>query len=1248
MPSTIHRITNVRTSKCPAASRQGSPSSDSLTFRLFDVCHALLIASALVLLLGCADRIARAQVVQGHAEAAGYVDLPRCPAISPDGSQITFTWRGDIWKVSAAGGRAVRLTSHPADDLCSAWSPCGTRIAFNSARDGYLNIYLMNENGTDIRQLTNIDRWCTLAGFGVDDDGEDVVTFHAHLEGDVYRSERPYMVSVSGGDLRRIHDAFGGSPVISPDGSRVLFTRGGSYDGWNRRHYRGSESQNIWVFDRADDSFRQLTFRRGHDGKPQWETDAEGAATMLYLSDRELNTVNLYRMDIAEGEDAAARLTSFEGRDVQEFSIARDGSIAVLMVWDTLYTLDLADAAANPVPLVISASEDDRDNYEWKPINREVSEAALSPDGKVMAFISYGRVYVRNVEEKSPTRRVGGNTHARHRDIAWSPDGVYLYFVNDEDGTDSIYRATVAMTRSEVKESFDAALQPVPENDLDAVDVEDEAVGVEDDVENERADSDQESQRQLQQQPDTPEREGGDDESDNAEPDSEAEPETPNLAVRWHDALTFNIVPIIQTAENDRAPSPSPDGGSIAFRRGRGDLMIYDIATDEIERLVEGWDTSIHWRWSPDAAHIAYAQNDLNFSTDIHIVPVDGSADPINVTRHPRNDLNPRWSHDGRILSFISNRVGNEYDLWMVYLDKSLEALTPKELDEYYAEAARRARDLKPLGRPTSERDRRTDRRRDSDADDEANGGDNGEGEDDREDEDTRTTRRDDHPIYDQPVQVHLDDAYLRLERITRHGSVGGNEMTPAGDRYIYLATIGDSRSLYSIKWDGTGEQRIAGNVSVQHLSLTGDKAIFVSGGRGGTTSVSSSGEEYIDISDRLRIDLQEQSSQKFLEAARFIGENFYHNTLKDLDWETLTRDYHALARQTRTANEFNHVSSRFLGELNGSHLGIRASEPDPPAQQPHGRLGTVHHRVTLDDGSHGFAVTEVVPRSPAAISPMRLQPGDVITAIDLQPFGPADTIEGALQGRIGEEVIVTIQRTLDEGRVVELHSLLTPIGFRAEAQLKYDAWVERNRALIDEWSGGRVGYIHIQGMNQPSLDRYERDLNAAAGGKDGLIIDVRNNGGGWTTDRLLASIMVQPHAYTVPRGSDAEQAQRIRAYPQDRLFIQRYTQPINMLCNEKSFSNAEIISHAFKTLGRGTLVGQETYGGVISTGGIRLIDGTFVRNPFRGWFLFDGADMEERGAVPDTIVPQTPEAEVRGEDAQLREAMEDLLKRLD
>jgi len=142
-----------------------------------------------------------------------------------------------------------------------------------------------------------------------------------------------------------------------------------------------------------------------------------------------------------------------------------------------------------------------------------------------------------------------------------------------------------------------------------------------------------------------------------------------------------------------------------------------------------------------------------------------------------------------------------------------------------------------------------------------------------------------------------------------------------------------------------------------------------------------------------------------------------------------------------------------------------------------------------------------------------------------------------------------------------------------------------------------------------------------------------------------MTALMSKPHAYTVPRGSDPSYTE---GYPRGRLYIQRYFKPVNMLCNEKSFSNAEIVSHAFKTYGRGNLVGQQTWGGVISTGGMSLIDGTFLRIPFRGWYLLDGTDMENNGAIPDILIEQTPEDEVANIDRQLKAAVEDIMTRLD
>ncbi len=182
--------------------------------------------------------------------------------------------------------------------------------------------------------------------------------------------------------------------------------------------------------------------------------------------------------------------------------------------------------------------------------------------------------------------------------------------------------------------------------------------------------------------------------------------------------------------------------------------------------------------------------------------------------------------------------------------------------------------------------------------------------------------------------------------------------------------------------------------------------------------------------------------------------------------------------------------------------------------------------------------------------------------------------------------------------------------------------------------------------MNEPSLEEFERDLYAAAHGKEGLLIDVRNNGGGWTTDYLMAILSVKRHAWTLPRDGDPT----VKAYPTaERLPLPAWTRPAAALCDEASYSNAEIFSWAFKTLERGPVVGMQTFGAVMSTGGARLADGSFVRLPSRAWFVA-GSDIDEEnhGCVPDVVVEQPPADDLAPDrDAQLGKAVEVLLAQL-
>ena len=146
--------------------------------------------------------------------ATGSVDLPRYPSISPDGSDIVFSWRGDLWKVSSGGGLAARLTSHPNLDLRTVWSRDGRRIFFESDRSGFQNIHVMDADGTGLGQVSRSDVSLSLAGVGVDDQGHETVTFSSSREGDNYRSQRPFFIRSEGGEIERICNAFGDFPIF--------------------------------------------------------------------------------------------------------------------------------------------------------------------------------------------------------------------------------------------------------------------------------------------------------------------------------------------------------------------------------------------------------------------------------------------------------------------------------------------------------------------------------------------------------------------------------------------------------------------------------------------------------------------------------------------------------------------------------------------------------------------------------------------------------------------------------------------------------------------------------------------------------------------------------------------------------------------------------------------------------------------------------------------------------------------------
>ena len=318
------------------------------------------------------------------------------------------------------------------------------------------------------------------------------------------------------------------------------------------------------------------------------------------------------------------------------------------------------------------------------------------------------------------------------------------------------------------------------------------------------------------------------------------------------------------------------------------------------------------------------------------------------------------------------------------------------------------------------------------------------------------------------------------------------------------------------------------------------------------------------------------------------------------------------------------------------SRMGRTGPQPATATAAPSAKwsLTTVHPGLLFDEKfpGPGWKIRSVLTDSPAAHKKHALKAGEIVLKINGKEVTAGIDPSELLTVAPNTDLAITVRDAQGKDRQVAVR----PISYAAAKSLLYPMWITANRQRVDQISKGTMGYLHIEAMDQVSFEKFEEALYDAGAGKQGLIIDVRENGGGSTADLLLTALTQPVHAVTIPRGGSTP------GYPHDRKVFATWNKPIVVLCNQNSFSNAEIFSHAIKTLKRGKLVGVATAGGVISTGGTTIMDVGFLRLPFRGWYLTtNGEDLEMNGAEPDVTLWPEPQDKAKGIDRQLEKGVE-------
>ncbi len=1116
------------------------------------------------------------------SDEAGWV---RYPAISPQGDRIAFSYRGDLWSVPVAGGDARRLTTHEGLETRPVWSPDGSRIAFASDRRGNFDVFVMPSSGGAATRLTHHSS----ADYPCDFEPDGSRVLFTSTRQDAPEALLPssriaelWSIAVTGGRPRMELTTPAEWARVSPNGAVVAYEdRKGYEDTW-RKHHVSPVTRDVWTWDRATGTHTKLTTFGGEDRNPVWSPDG---ASILYLSERE-GTFNV----VSRTLDVDERLTSHTVHPVRFLSMAGDGTICY--GWNgAVFTLQ---RGGEPQRVTIRVAADDRRNGVAHTVEKSgATEMSVSPDGEEIAFVVRGEVFVASTE-RGTTKRVT-STPEQERTVRWAPDGKSLVYAAErrEDGAGlpswNLYRTQLAREDDEV----------------------------------------------------------------------------------FHRATLLTEKTVLADANETFQPVPSPDGKLLAFLRSRDEICVLDLATNAIRTMVPAArnysysDGDIRFSWAPDSRWLAVTYL-ANRSWIEQIGIVDVAAGTVrDVTLSGYSESAPKWSPDGRALFFRSNRYGrrshgswgSDEDVLALYLTAAAydRATLSEEDYDRLREKERKAQRKRKRGR------------RQSGEDGGAEPGDAPQPRDtgDTDDADDAADAPDVEPPPD--VKIEFEHTDRRLRRITLHSSaISDFVVSRDGEVCLYGAQIDGKWDVFMVRPRAGETKRLVrlGDSAGPRLELSRDgKTLFIlrqggrlakanvgaalqaaAGGRrrrgggdedGGGGGVGGGGGAKVEgIAFAAELDLDAPAERRYLfeHIWRQVREKFYVADLHGVDWPMLRDNYARFLPEIENGFDFAELCSELLGELNASHTGCRY-RPKIADGDATAALGLL---FAVDSADDGLVVAEVLAGGPCADADTKIRAGHVLTAIDGTALGRGVNPWALLNRKAGKRVRLALRDA--DGTTYE--QVVRPIAAGKESALLYRRLIERRRAVVEEASGGRIGYIHVAGMNDRSFRSAFRETLGRNADKDALIVDTRFNGGGWLHDDLVVFLSGRRYMEFVPRGKERGE---LGGEP-----IHRWDKPSCVLISEGNYSDAHLFPVAYRMHGIGKLVGAGVAGTGTAVWWERLIDPSLVFGiPQVGMVDAQGNYMENMTLEPDVKVLTDPARIAAGIDEQLLAGVRVLLDEL-
>ena len=1059
--------------------------------------------------------------------------------VSPDGSEVLFCYKGDIYKVSANGGTAIQLTTQDSYECSPVWSADGSKIAFASDRHGNLDVFVMPADGGSATRLT----WQSVAEVpqAFTPDGQ-WVCFGAAIQDPAKSVMFPdntlpelYKVPVKGGRTLQVL----ATPVemlsFAPDGKSFYYQdRKGYEDEW-RKHHTSSITRDVWFYDAASGQHTNVTAHAGEDRNPIVSADGK---TLYFLSERNGGSMNVYSCEAKAGDTKAAEpkaVTTFKTHPVRFLSMTRNGMLCYTYNGE-IYT---QKNGGSPQKLTISLTRDDEAAIADLSFTSEAHQPVVSRDGKQIAFVARGEVFVTSTDYTT-TRRIS-QTAGAEADVDFAPDGRSIVYASERNGNWQLYTASIV--RDEDLNFANATL------------IREESVF----------------------------------------------PELPALDLTGK--IDFSQV-------ERRSPKYSPDGKRLAFIEDRIKLKVVDLKTKQVTQVTDGsrWydqDGGFDFEWSPDGKWfvLSYIANRRDPYMDQGIVSAEG-GEIHPITQSGYMSESPRWVMDGKAILFKSERYGmRSHASWGSQDDVFLAFLTQDAYDRYRLSAEDYAL-LKELEKKNEKKDeKKNDKKKNKD-----------------------TGKKKDDADTVKAVVIEFEGLEDRIVRLTPNSShLGDAIVSKDGESLYYFAAFEGKPDLWKMDLR-KHETKLLSKGGSGSLQMDKDGNLY---SLGNSMMKIEKGDKTTPITynARMKLDLAAEREYMLRHVAKQINKKIFRTDYNGCDWEMMVENYARFLPHIANNYDFAELLSELLGELNVSHTGGRfrpEAKGDATAQ-----LGLLYD---LTEATDGLRITAVLEGGPFSKASSKVKAGDVITAINGQPVGKDTDLAQLLNLCKGKKTLVSLK-----GHAGSWDEVVLPISRSEQSDLLYKRWIKSRAAEVERLSDGRLGYVHIEGMNDASFRDVYSDILGKYNLKEGIVIDTRHNGGGRLHEDI--EILFSGHKYFT---------QVIRGREVCDMPSRRYNHPSIMLQAEGNYSNAHGTPWVYSHQKIGKLVGAPVPGTMSSVNWERLQDSSLIFGvPVIGYQLPDGSYLENTQLEPDVLILNRPETVVTGTDLQLEAAVRELLKGL-